>query len=281
MCFEHRTFTIAKDTYQPQENQDAAACDPARGIAAMADGASSSLQSGRWARLLVESVIAQPPNVADAAVWNEWLGAAREAWRSGIDETSLAWHQKARLADGAFSTLTWLTLRPGANGALLLAALAIGDTCLLHLRGGTVRRCFPLEDSNLFSSDPVLLGSAPRIAAHDLEFSALEGTCQQGDLLVLATDAVAAWALKQLEAGKPLGLESLWDFNQEDFARWIQRLRKEQQIRYDDSTVMLLRISTESLQSPPDAAREKTGDPLAQLGKWARQLWPAPTSSVE
>jgi hypothetical protein len=133
----------------------------------------------------------------------------------------------------------------------------------------------------LFSSEPALLGSAPRIAPQDLVFSALEDTCQAEDLLVLATDAVAAWALKQLEAGRPLGLESLWEFGQDDYVRWIERLRQEQQIRYDDSTVMLLRLSAAPSPSSLDAAGGRIGEPLAQVGTWARRWWPAPGSPAE
>jgi len=281
MYFQHRTLTIAKDAAKPRENQDAAACDPAAGVAAIADGASSSLQSGRWARLLVEGVIAGPPDIANAAELDSWLTAAREAWRSGIDEASLAWHQKARLADGAFSTLTWLTLTPGPDGTLILSAFAIGDSCLLHLRGGAVRRSFPLEESRLFSSEPALLGSTPRGAKSELTWNTLEDTCQQGDLLVLATDAVAAWALMQLESGKTLGLESIWDFDQEDFARWIERLRSEQQIRFDDSTVMLLRIQAPQMGVSLDDARDKVTDQLAQAGQWARRMWRRSTKAAE
>ena len=274
MYFEQRTFTVAKDTSKPQENQDALACDPARGIAALADGASSSLQSGRWARLLVEEVVAEPPDIANAATFPPWLAARREAWQSGLDEKSLAWHQKARVADGAFSTLLWVELATAENGALAMRGFALGDSCLLHIRGGKVRRSFPIDESRLFGTEPVLLGSAPRQSVESLAFDTLEDTCEPGDLLVLATDAVAAWALTQLEAGRPLGLESLWDMENEDFARWIIRLRDQQQIRYDDSTVILLRVfAPDQAPTSRTAVREMAADSIGQVGRWARRLW--------
>ncbi|MCE9553169.1 MAG: protein phosphatase 2C domain-containing protein [Planctomycetes bacterium] len=274
MYFEQRTFTVAKDASKPLENQDALACDPARGIAALADGATSSLQSGRWARLLVEGVVAGPPDIAEAATFPAWLAARREAWQSGLDEKALAWHQKARLADGAFSTLLWIELATAENGALAMRGFALGDSCLLHIRGGKVLRSFPIEESRLFGTEPVLLGSAPRQSAESLAFDTLDDTCESGDLLVLATDAVAAWALTQLEAGRPLGLESLWDMADEDFARWITRLRDQQQIRYDDSTVVLLRmIAPDQTLASREAVREIAADPLGQVSRWARRLW--------
>ena len=269
MLFEQRTFTVAKDAARPQENQDAAAGDPARGIAAMADGAASSLQSGRWARLLVEGIVAQPPDIGNAASLAPWLAARRAAWQSGVDEAALAWHQKARLADGAFATLVWVELAPAGDGSLALNAFAIGDACLLHIRGGCVLRSFPIEESGLFGTEPALLGSAPRQTADSLKFETLEDNCESGDLLVLATDAVAAWALTQRESGRPVGLESLWDMGEEDFARWIDRLRKQQQIRFDDSTVMLLKMSGDM---PRDQSLPESQTLADQVGQWASRL---------
>jgi hypothetical protein len=266
VLFEQRTFTVAKDAARPQENQDAAAADPARGIAALADGAASSLQSGRWARLLVEAIVAEPPNVRDAAVFAPWLAARREAWLAGIDQNALAWHQKARLADGAFATLVWLQVVATGKG-VALRAFALGDACLLHIRSGRVRRSFPIEESSLFGTEPALVGSAPRQAAGSLAFHTLEDTCEPGDLLVLASDAVAAWSLGQLESRQPLGLESLWDMSQEDYERWIDRLRSQQVIRYDDSTVVLIQISNRR------SDHESSQHFPSQLSRWAKRLW--------
>ena len=118
------------------------------------------------------------------------------------------------------------------------------------------------------------MGSAPRQSVESLAFDTLEDTCEPGDLLVLATDAVAAWALTQLEAGRPLGLESLWDMENEDFARWIIRLRDQQQIRYDDSTVILLRVfAPDQAPTSRTAVREMAADSIGQVGRWARRLW--------
>jgi len=216
----------------------------------------------------VEGVVAEPPDITQAATFPPWLAKRRTAWQSGIDEKSLAWHQKARLADGAFSTLLWIELTESEDRATTLRAFALGDTCLLHLRGGKVLRSFPIEESRMFGTEPPLLGSAPRQTADSLVFDTLEDICEPGDLLVLATDAVAAWCLQQLEAGRPLGLDSLWDMAPEDFERWITRLRGQQQMRYDDATVILLRNhATENASRKP--ALENAAE---TVGRWLRAV---------
>ena len=55
MFFEHKAFWLPKDIEHPDEYQDAFAVDEVRGIAAIADGVSSSLFAASWARLLVNA----------------------------------------------------------------------------------------------------------------------------------------------------------------------------------------------------------------------------------
>ena len=62
MYFQSKTFWLAKDASQAEQYQDAFALDAARGIAAIADGVSSSLFSAPWAKILTEAVVAGPPD---------------------------------------------------------------------------------------------------------------------------------------------------------------------------------------------------------------------------
>ena len=101
MWFERRSFWMAKDAGHPDEYQDAYALSAARGIAAIADGVSDSIFSARWAQLISRAVITDRPDIQDTAGLTEWLAKSRVAWQAGIDESKLAWHQKAKLRDGA------------------------------------------------------------------------------------------------------------------------------------------------------------------------------------
>ena len=245
MFFQHRVFRLAKDAEQPQADQDAMAVDQIRGIAAIADGVSSTLFAGPWARLLAEAVVAEPPQLDDPQSLQQWIGPLREAWEEGVDEDSLAWHQKPKLRNGAASTLLWIELEPASPGSPsqhTLRAFAMGDCCLFHVHQGQVVRAFPLEASSDFDIDPDVLRSRTSAGDQSLAFHTLADHCEQGDLLVLCSDALAAWALVELESGRSPEWESFWHFSEEQWNKKIHSLRTNGLIRFDDTTLVLLRI---------------------------------------
>ncbi len=51
-----------------------------------------------------------------------------------------------------------------------------------------------------------------------------------------------AWALKALEDGNTLLWRDFWDMSQADWAAYVARLREDQRMRYDDATLVLLRV---------------------------------------
>lgn len=272
MFFQHKAFWLPKDVEQPVGYQDAFAVDEVRGLAAIADGVSSSLFAASWARLLVQAAVSQPPDVSDAEAVGNWLAAPRQLWRQSIDAESLAWHQKAKFNEGAFTTLMWVELSssPDSN-TFPFRCYSLGDCCLFHVRDDQVLRGFPFEQSALFDTKPKMVGSVAR-GSGPLEFDVLEDVCRAGDLLVLCTDALAVWALMQLEAGDSPRFESCWNMSQRDWTESILRLRAEDKIRYDDTTVQLLRVKGES-ESVTDRAMRSGTDLVDDVKKNFSQLF--------
>src|SRR5271165_3112235 len=178
--FDSRLFTLAKDPEQPMAYQDACCLDTEHHIAAIADGVSSALFSGPWAAILAETVVAESPNPCDAEEFGAWLRQQRERWAASIDTSSLAWFQKAKLPAGAFSTLLYARVcevenaPAGAFGGYRLVAFALGDSCLFQIRGGELVRSFPLETSEQFETDPIVLGSVDLKRDHLLQFALLD-----------------------------------------------------------------------------------------------------------
>ncbi len=250
MFFDYRAFWLAKDPRQADDYQDAYAVDPARGLAAIADGVSASLFAVRWADVLVRAAVDEPPDVTDPAAWEAWLERGREQWSRPIVADTLAWHQRLKLADGAFSTLLWLRL--SADGAteagdrhFRLAAQAIGDSCLLHVRQDRLCRAFPLARSGDFGPSPAALASSQRRQEPAPALQSLELDCRSGDLVILATDAVAAWLLARSEADDLPDWQACWRMSETAWRKWMVQLREEQQMRYDDATMVLLRVGDE------------------------------------
>jgi hypothetical protein len=284
MHFESQVFELAKDTEHPEQNQDAWAFDGRRGVAAIADGVSSSLFARQWARILTEAAIAQPPDPDDPEQFRGWLLRCREAWSGRIDASKLAWFQKAKMRDGAFSTLLWISLvpEPSGDGAATLHACAVGDSCLFLVRGGKTRRSFPVEDSQELEANPLVLGSLDLKRDHLVRFQRLEEKCLAGDLLVLCTDAVAGWALRQHEAGNWPAWDDYWSMSEETWQQEVVGLRERREMRYDDATLLLLRVTAPGKPEAGELAHESSasepavepGHPSAEtsLGEWKEKL---------
>lgn len=254
MPFESRVFTLAKDAEHPEEFQDAYGLDAARGIAVVADGVASAIFSRQWARILAEATVADPPDPRDPEAFAQWLRTQRRQWSDQIDTSALAWFQKAKLPLGAFSTLLWVRLEPsdrqgpGTFGAYRLRGRAVGDSCLFHVRHGQVLRTFPIQAAAELEADPLVLGSVDLKRDALVQFALLDELCYPDDLLVLCTDAVAEWALRGLESGDPPAWERFWGMTEQQWEREIAGLRQEQAMRYDDATLVLLRVKGEGVE---------------------------------
>lgn len=292
MPFESRIFQLAKDTEHPEEYQDAYGLDAARGIAAVADGVTSSIFARHWAAILTEATVADAPDPNDREAFGRWLQLRRQVWSQRIDTSSLAWFQKAKLPLGAFSTLLWVRVlpveedRPGAFGGYRMQGFAIGDSCLFHVRHGEILRAFPIQKAEELEADPLVVGSIDLKRDQLLQFHALDGLCYLGDLLVLCTDAVAGWALRLGESGNPPAWEDYWNLGQQEWQQEVVRLRDQGQMRYDDATLVLLRLTQTAVEVPrpdetPEAAEgvESTSpavpaDQVSVVGEehWRRKL---------
>jgi hypothetical protein len=204
-----RQFRLPRRGCGLEECQDASACCPERGRFAIADGASESSFAALWAQLLVEDFVRSPGLPRD---WTEGLVPLQQRWASAVGpgaDGPLPWYLEQGLQRGAFSTFLGLVLQPGGQAGCLhhddawaWGALAVGDSCLFQVRGGALRRAFPVGRAADFGSTPWLVGS--RTSPHEVpQKQALlcQDEMQPGDRLWLMTDALAQWFLGQIEAG--------------------------------------------------------------------------------
>lgn len=75
-----RCYWRPKSDHTIGEWEDGAAFSEARGVAAIADGASSSFDAARWARELTRSFISNPPRTVDAEAFEAWTVAVAAAF---------------------------------------------------------------------------------------------------------------------------------------------------------------------------------------------------------
>lgn len=248
MIFDSHCFWAAKEIDAPEDYQDAFAVDALNGIAAIADGVASAMFSGMWARILVDAVVREEPSLEDGVAFADWLARQRRQWQQTINPASLSYFQRRKLEQGAYSTLLWLRITPGDQDQCRWTSVSIGDCCLFHVRAGSVLRSFPLQNSAELDLDPMSIGSIARNRDHLLEFRADEGDCQAGDWFVLATDALAGWFLKRLEAG----IHVPWaDYAHETPENWLAEVQRRRApaegMRHDDTTLVMLRVGVTNL----------------------------------
>lgn len=300
MPFQSRVFKLAKDADHPEQDEDAYGIDAARGIASVADGVASAIFSRQWAGILAAAAVADTPDPNDKESFTRWLAQRRQAWSEQIDVTGLAWFQKAKLPMGAFSTLLWVRVLPteedcpGQFGAYRLHCCAIGDSCLFHVRNGELVRTFPVHKAAELEADPIVLGSVDLSRDQLMEFVTLDELCYPDDLLVLCTDAIAAWALRRIESGDPPVWNDYWNMTEPQWQDQIAQLRQRQEMRYDDATLLLLRVTAVDVQIgqpdeepliaevvPESTAAAADEEPTASEEDWKEKFKSAGTQVAE
>jgi hypothetical protein len=288
MRFASRVFQLAKDAERPEENQDACQADARRGIAAIADGVASSLFSRRWAQILTRATVAEVPDAGNPQAFGRWLAERRQAWTSQINVSELAWFQKPKLREGAFSTLLWVEVMPlhdtdrRPEDPWRLRVFAVGDSCLFHVRQRELLRSFPVQRAEQLEGSPLVIGSVDLNRDELVKFQSLEEICRPADLLVLCTDAIAEWALRVQEAGSPPVWQRYWSMTQEAWQEEILALRDRREMRHDDATLLLLRVGdgvtapeqADQATLPAQAAADAPAPPPAPAAEpdWTERL---------
>ena len=242
-----------------EELEDAFQCSPtpdspsgvARGASiriAVADGATESSYSKEWARLLVDSYCESP--FRNRRRFSERAATLGAAWDKYVDgRRPMPWYadQKARM--GAHSTFLGLQINGGRDATSaggLFSSVAIGDSCLFHTRDNLLLRAFPVEESGSFGNRPALISSIQSPASGFPENVKIIKRCEwnPGDVIVIATDALAAWCFKQLEREQePWSDLTAVASNQSenhDMGNLIEVLRDSGQMRNDDTTLTVV-----------------------------------------
>ena len=252
----YRSFSVAKLGNGPAENEDACrgsipeptGCRERPARLAIADGATEAAFSGEWANLLVNRFVDHEPldlHDPSAETLAAWLEPCRREWSERVRRRSIPWHGRAKVRTGAMATFLGVNLQADAGGALRWLAVAAGDCCLFVVREGHLHTAFPIDDPYDFGNTPHLLCSNPAAAVAPEHIRTSQGACQRGDLIILATDAVACWALTQRRRGHDpwSDLAGLHDSSEADRERWVAERRADRSMRNDDATLLAVRIA--------------------------------------
>ncbi|MDE2483273.1 MAG: protein phosphatase 2C domain-containing protein [bacterium] len=212
--------------------------------ATVADGASSASFSGIWAQLLAQAFAAVPYD-GDWRALEERLRTLSAAWTRAVFSRNLPWHAIERAKRGSFATIAGLGLERDPEGGVW-SAFALGDSCIFHVRDGRIETALPLADAAAFGNNPMLLSTdAERNAGLGDEFVVHRGRWRQGDIFLLATDAVSQ-AVCAMNANDPDNLPELLracaDCDDERRAAFFDSARTERRIKNDDIAVLSIEM---------------------------------------
>lgn len=243
MLITCHSFSLQKDGNSPEENEDAFCTKnevkpkTKNHLFAVADGATETSYSSKWAKLLVDAYCEGIRTDKDL---KKQLVKLQKLWKESVGSSPLPWYAEEKLSKGAFSSLVGLTLKNNAKRGTW-QALAVGDSCLFQIRNDEIVIKFPLSSSEQFSNRPALLST--NLKLNDSVSSREKGDFEAGDQFYLMTDAIACWFLTEYERGdKPWHAVHSW-LCSDSINRNIQELRKEKKINNDDVTIVLIDIT--------------------------------------
>lgn len=230
--------SVAKLGSKPEENEDSFALDLHRGRFVVSDGASSSFASSAWSKALCGAFLAVDEPWATVPRMKATIDTAAQEWTRGVTPVGeTPWWAQEGLRKGAFATLLIVELRV-AKGNARWRAVAIGDSCLFHLRlqqgQWALVNSFPIGIGEKFDSYPDLVQSNDPQQIAGLKTA--QGDFLAQDILILATDAVSEWMLE--------APENTWfvaSSTEQQLAERFVALREANEMVNDDATVIRIK----------------------------------------
>jgi hypothetical protein len=120
----------------------------------------------------------------------DWLAAVRNWAPAPVPEPE-PWYAAEKREQGSFATLAGLELRRSQRTTgWAWRAIAVGDSCLFHVRGAELALSFPIASAREFGNRPALVPSSTAWQCPKPGWCV--GRARPDDLFLLATDAAAA-----------------------------------------------------------------------------------------
>ena len=240
-------FSLQKRSEKEKINQDAFAISSDERIFAIADGISSAGFSEFWSPLVVKKFIEKPfVSDLDEQKLKDWLEDIRKKWSSEIDQ-----HQSHEQTDQANELIMEMTREGGGSTTFLgmiiqkkkkkyqkLQLFGIGDTNMFLIRNNRIKEKFPITLVESFTDHTIGLCSIDNASQKIPELK--EFNAKRGDIVILATDALAKWIFKSANLGQRPWNKILK--NKNDIANFIDKLRYTNKIDDDDTTCIIIRI---------------------------------------
>lgn len=239
-------FVLPKEGAGEEECEDAVAADAGSGRYAVADGATEAFDARRWARLLAEGWVAAETPVVTVEAFGAWVAERGRALHESWDGRTLSWYAEEKARAGSFAAFVGLRLHEEER-QLRAEVIALGDSCMVHLRGGALHCAMPVSDARDFNSTPPLVPSQAALQEAALAKAVTDaGPVEDGDVFLLLSDATAAWFLSHGRQDEHLRARFdalLAEGRPEPLAELFREERRAGRIKDDD--VAVVRVAVE------------------------------------
>ena len=236
-----RQLLLPKLDQEASECEDAIAVDTQACRFAVADGATEAFDARNWAERLAQHWV-QRKSTLTIEEFREWVATEGRELHDSWSGLTLSWYSEEKARKGSFAALVGVELDIKSESPSW-QAIALGDTCLLHFRNTTLVKSLPLSRSESFNSAPVLVASDSTLHESSMQSVVTDsGTCQNGDVLLLMSDAAASWCLQRFENGD-LDLDRfLSGKTDEELREFFDTERMAGRIRNDDLAIVRIEI---------------------------------------
>lgn len=199
-----RQFLLPKSGYLLSECEDVIGTNEATRRFAIADGATEAFDARHWAQLLAHNWVQIPSGALTTEEFRSWVAEESRVLHDSWRGLRLSWYAEEKAGTGSFAAFVGVQLDlDTANPSW--RAIALGDSCLIHCRGEVLLSSLPISNHENFNSAPLLVPSHASLQEPTLHLAALgTGLINDGDVLLLVSDAAAAWYLKLVETGEPV-----------------------------------------------------------------------------
>lgn len=235
---------LPKSGFAAWECEDSIGIDEQNCRFAIADGATEAFDARNWAERLAQHWVRNDSALTPQS-FHEWVATEALELHSSWKPLTRSWYAEEKAREGSFAAFVGIELDL-LSAVPAWKTVALGDACLLHCRDSALIKSLPLSSSTNFNSAPVLVASDPAIyktTAHALVIDS--GRCEDGDVLLLASDAAAAWYLERFEQHNLPDVVRTGDA--EALAQFFENERDAGRIRNDDIAVMRLEIQQRSI----------------------------------
>jgi hypothetical protein len=235
-----RQLLLPKLDHDASECEDAIAFDTNTARFAVTDGATEAFHARQWATNLAENWVRNESTLT-LEEFRKWVADEGRELHDSWSGLTLSWYSEEKARAGSFAAFVGVELDLKTDTPSW-RAIALGDTCLLHCRGGALLKSLPLSRSESFNSAPVLVASNSKL--HDTTMQSVvidSGSCENGDVLLLMSDAAAAWCLQRFEQGD-FDANFLTAKDDEELIRFFDDEREAGRIRNDDLAVLRIEI---------------------------------------